>query len=126
LLKHSTRPILGKLGLGSACAVCCLLPMLVLTGVVAGATLAIGGAVFAAIAVVVTMAVLVATGRVNVVASKARLLLVAVGGAGGFVGLWAISNEKSGGASIVALSVAVLAAAALLSLPGAGLGEGHS
>lgn len=124
--KHTTRQILGKLGLGSACAVCCVLPMLVLTGLVTGASLAVGGVVFTAIAVVVVTTVLVSTGRADAIVTKARLPLVAVGGAGAFAGLWGISAERSGAAAIVALAVAVLTAAALLALADAGLGETHS
>ncbi len=122
MTKHSTRQFLGKIGFGSACAVCCVAPMLVLAGVVTGASLAVGGAVLAAITGVVVTTVLVATGRAAGISSKVRLPLVGVGGAGAFVGLWGISTERAGATTILALAVAVLTVAALLVLADAGVG----
>lgn len=124
--KHTTRGVLGKLGLGTACAACCVLPMLVLAGVITGASLAVGSAVLVAIVVVVGATVLVTTGRADAIAPKARLLLVGIGGAGAVAGLWGISDERAGGAAIIALSVAALTAAALLALAEAGVTETQS
>lgn len=117
---HLTRQILGKLGFGLACAVCCVLPMLVLAGLVTGASLAIGGAVFVAVASIVITTVLVATGRAGAIATKARVPLAGLGCAAAAVGLWGISTGRTGAPPIVILSVAALTVAALLSLTDAG------
>lgn len=112
----SSRPLLQKAGLGAACAVCCVIPMLVVTGVITGAAFAAGGAVFAALALVVVATVLVARGRANTIAPSVRLWLFAAGGAGAFAGLWGLSASRPGAPLVVALSVATLATAALLAL----------
>lgn len=56
--------------------------VLVLAGVITGVSLAVGGAVLAAIAIIVGATVLVTTGRADAISSKARLPLVGIGGAG--------------------------------------------
>lgn len=112
----SSRSFLQKVGLGAACAACCVIPMLAVAGVITGAAFAAGGAVLAALALVIVAAVLVAKGRADAIAPSIRLWLVAAGGAGAFAGLWGLSGSRSGAPIVIALSVAVLATAALLAL----------
>lgn len=89
------KNMLNKLGLGSACAVCCVVPMLVLTGLVSAAAFVAGGVVAVAGAAVVATTVVVMTGRAGRVPLSLRLWLFAAGGAGAFAGLWGAASQRS-------------------------------
>ena len=119
----SSHRILQKVGIGSACAVCCVLPMLLVSGAVTAAALATGGAVFGAITLVAVATVVVVTGRARSIAPRVRLWLFAAGGAGSFAGLWGASSQRAGASAVLALSVAALTATALLALADADLDE---
>ncbi|HUP75599.1 MAG TPA: hypothetical protein VM282_21350 [Acidimicrobiales bacterium] len=112
---HNELSNRGKLGFGSACAVCCAAPMLLLAGVVStGALLTFGVAVAAVVAVVV-MAVGVGTGRLANASPWVRRVLFAIGSAASLGGLVDVSNRARAG-SLIGVGVAALACCALLSL----------
>ncbi len=115
-MSTAARKMLNRLGLGSACAVCCVVPMLVVIGFVSAAAFVTGGVVVAAGAAVVATTFAVMTGRAGRVPPSVRLWLFAAGGAGAFAGLWGAASQRSGASLVVVVSVAALAVAALLAL----------
>ena len=112
---HSELSKRGKLGFGSACAVCCAMPMLLLVGVVSTGAMLTFGVAFASAVAVAVMAVGVATGRLVNASPWVRRVLIAVGCAASLGGLVDV-NRASAGSSIT-VGVAALACSALLSLP---------
>lgn len=74
------RQALGRAAGGAACATCCAIPMLILTGAVSVATLAAVGFSTAAVVTIAAVAVAVLGGRTPPVTTRQRRCL-AVGGA---------------------------------------------
>ena len=106
----------GKVVFGAACAVCCVVPVLVIAGVLTLGALIVGGLAIGAAVAIVALAILVGTRRVRSSAPMVRLALFAVGGAGAVAGLWGLSTDRTGAAPVVVVALAALAAAALLTV----------
>ena len=103
----------GKLGFGGACAVCCVVPMLILAGVVSAGTALTGGAALGSLALVGMGVLAVVSGRGPQVTGPVRLA-IAVGGLGlATTGLIVLRDSLNPGRSLVSVGLAVLALAAL-------------
>lgn len=108
----------GKMGVGGACAVCCVAPMLVLAGLISIGTLLTFGVAAASIAAVVVVAIGVGSGRLVACPPRVRRVLFAVGGAAAFGGLLNV-NQGARAATFIAVGLALFACCALLSLEAA-------
>ena len=108
----------GKVTVGATCALCCVLPMLVVAGVASIGTLLTLGVAAASSAAVVVVALAVGSGRFAYASAPLRRALFAVGGAAAFGGLLNVGHN-SRAATFIAIGIASLACCALLSLPAA-------
>ena len=106
----------GKVGVGGACAVCCVVPMLVLAGLVSIGTLLTFGVAAASVAAVVVVALGVGSGRLADASPWVRRVLFAVGGAAALRRLFDVSDGARA-ATFIAIGIAALACCSLLSLP---------
>jgi peptidoglycan/LPS O-acetylase OafA/YrhL len=106
----------GKVGFVSACALCCVVPMLLIAGLVSLGALVTLGVAAASIAAVAMVAVGVGSGRLTDVSPRLRRVLFAAGGAAAFGGLLN-ANHGARAAAFIAVGVGLLACCALLSLP---------
>ncbi|MEP6661631.1 MAG: hypothetical protein ABJD24_17080 [Acidimicrobiales bacterium] len=105
----------GKAGFAGACVVCCVVPMLVLVGVISLGALVTFGVAVASIVAVVVLALGVGSGRLVGASQRLRRMLFAVGGAAAFGGLLNI-NHGARATTFIVVGVALLASSALLSL----------
>lgn len=106
----------GNLAAGAGCAVCCAVPMLVITGAVSAGSLVVGGVTVASVVTVVFLAAVVATRRTSGGSVGLQLALFAAGGAGAFAGLWGAARQDPHAHLVISAAVATLAAAALVAL----------
>ena len=106
----------GKVGVGGACAVCCVVPMLVLAGLISIGTLLRFGVAAASLAMVAVVAFGVGSGQLVDASPCVRRVLFTVGGAASFGGLLNV-DDSARAAAFIGVGIALLACCALLSLP---------
>jgi hypothetical protein len=117
----------GRAGLGAACVVCCVAPMLVLAGVVSLAALLAGGVALGSVALVGSAVWVLHRQRIPKLGRAARAAVGAVGVLLALVGLATIDGSSTSlGRSLVSSGVALLACAAVLSLAAARTTDGDT
>ena len=110
----------GKIGMGAACVACCAVPMLVVTGALSAAVAVGAGVALGAVTLVVAVAFLATSGRLDAVPDRARWALGAVGAVVAAGGLWWADGDGTARRAVLSAAVAVLATAGLLALGAAG------